>query len=345
MRRFNLFAFIGFWFFAFPAHAQFGMNVTASADGNGNLALGNGALANEIGTESDGDDCFTAQEHIYACGKDNAALAPVVLSVNTTGSYNTGTGYQALASNKTGNYNSASGYQALYENVSGAQNAAYGAYALRGTGAGNYNTASGVYSLFGNTTGSYNIGLGYKAGFSVTTGSNNIDIGSPGVAGDTAVIRIGTVAADKSTQTAVYIAGANALITANPDFTVPLYANSFSGQLGTPPSSERFKTAVEPMGASTEKLEELRPVTFRYKGAPNGTLHYGLIAEEVARVYPELVIRDAQGKIMSVRYDELAPMLLNELHKQKQLNDSLIAQVRELQSAVFPHREHVDATH
>lgn len=345
MRRLSLFALIGIWAFVLPAHAQFGTKVTAAQDGNGNLALGNSALETEVAAESDEDQCISVQGHFYACGKGNTALAADALEFNNTGSYNTGTGYQALGSNKTGNYNSASGYQALYENVSGAQNAAYGAYALRDAQQGNYNTAAGVYSLFGDTTGSSNVALGYKAGFNITTGSNNIDVGSPGMAGDVAVIRIGTIAAGESTQTAVYIAGAGAQLTASPDSIMPLAVNVQTGQLGTQVSSERFKTAIEPMGASTDKLEELRPVIFRYRSAPNGAPHYGLIAEEVARVYPELVVRDPKGQIMSVRYDELAPMLLNELHKQKQLNDSLIAQVRELQSAVFPHRERTDRAH
>jgi Chaperone of endosialidase len=89
-----------------------------------------------------------------------------------------------------------------------------------------------------------------------------------------------------------------------------------SGQLGVLASSERYKTAIVPMGAGTEKLSELKPVSFHLKTEPNGAVQYGLIAEEVAQVYPELVIRDAAGKIQGVRYDELAPMLLNEVQKQ-----------------------------
>src|ERR1700733_3760124 len=130
MRRFSLFAFIGIWAFAFPAHGQFGTNVTASADQNGNLALGNSALANEIATETDGDQCYTELGRLYTCGKDNTALAPEVLATNTTGSYNTGTGYEALLSNTTGSYNTVSGYQALYSNLTGNNNTASGDEAM-----------------------------------------------------------------------------------------------------------------------------------------------------------------------------------------------------------------------
>jgi hypothetical protein len=117
---------------------------------------------------------------------------------------------------------------------------------------------------------------------------------------------------------------------------------SSTGQLGLLSSSERFKTAITPMGATTGKLDELRPVTFQYKTDPQGARQYGLIAEEVAEVYPELVVRDAKGKIISVRYDELAPMLLNEMKQQNQRlraeaeqNRQLAAQVQDLQAAVI----------
>jgi trimeric autotransporter adhesin len=91
-----------------------------------------------------------------------------------------------------------------------------------------------------------------------------------------------------------------------------------SGQLGVVVSSERFKTAIAPMGSNTAKLQQLRPVIFKLKTDTKGTLQYGLIAEEVAKVYPDLVVRDQKGRIDGVRYDELAPMLLNEMQQQKQ---------------------------
>jgi len=179
--------------------------------------------------------------------------------------------------------------------------------ALYGNKTGNFNTASGTDALYSNTTGSTNIAEGYKAAYALTTGSNNIDIGNQGVAAESGAIRIGTT----STQTATYIAGI---------YNVALSGNTVvvtsTGQLGVAAvSSERFKTGIAPMASTSQKLEQLRPVTFHLKTDPKGALQYGLIAEEVAKVYPELAIRDSTGRIDGVRYDELAPMLLNEVQK------------------------------
>ncbi len=151
--------------------------------------------------------------------------------------------------------------------------------------------------------------MGYEAGFNVTTGSNNIDIGNEGLAADNGVIRIGTAGSQKE----VFIAGIHtSKITGS-----AVYVTA-GGRLGVLASSERYKTGIAPMGSNTAKLEQLRPVKFHLKSDPNGAVQYGLIAEEVAKVYPELVIRDEKGNIDGVRYDELAPMLLNEMQKQEQ---------------------------
>jgi hypothetical protein len=107
-----------------------------------------------------------------------------------------------------------------------------------------------------------------------------------------------------------------------------------SGQLGVLASSERYKTAIAPMGGNTEKLAQLRPVTFHLKSDPGGAVQYGLIAEEVDKVYPELVIRDDAGQIQGVRYDELAPMLLNVVQKQQQKMTAQDAAI-EAQAAEF----------
>jgi hypothetical protein len=144
----------------------------------------------------------------------------------------------------------------------------------------------------------------------VTTGNNNIEIGNEGTSTDNNMIKIGT----EGTQAETFIAG----IYDNTSVSGLTVIIDSDGQLGTVKSSERYKTAIAPMGANTSKLQQLRPVTFRYKTDNQGTLRYGLIAEEVAKVYPELVVRDSQGRIDGVRYDELAPMLLNEMHKQQQ---------------------------
>jgi len=147
------------------------------------------------------------------------------------------------------------------------------------------------------------------AGYNLTTGSNNIDIGNLGVAADSGTIRIGTT----STQTKTFIAGIYGTSVTGSAVVV-----SSTGQLGVAVSSERFKTAIAPMASNSDKISQLRPVTFHLKTDPNGTLQYGLIAEEVAKVYPDLVIRDQTGRIDGVRYDELAPILVHEVQQQQQ---------------------------
>jgi hypothetical protein len=175
-----------------------------------------------------------------------------------------------------------------------------------------------VHALASNTTGSNNIAEGYHAGFNLTTGSDNIDIGSPGVKAETGVIRIGTITGTTSTQSAAYIAGIYGVKTATPGTAV--FIDS-SGQLGTVSSSIRYKEDIQPMAGASERLLKLRPVKFRYKKADASgekPIQYGLIAEEVAKVYPELVVRDdTTGRIDGVRYDELAPMLLSEVQQQQ----------------------------
>jgi hypothetical protein len=226
---------------------------------------------------------------------------------NTTGSNNTASGTNALLSNTTGNENTASGVQALNSNSGGYQNTAAGFKAVFHNTTGIANTGVGYFALFSNTTGLNNIGIGNNAGYAVT-GSNNIDIGSMGSAGESGVIRIGG-----PSQSAAYIAGISS--THLTGSAVYVTAN---GQLGVLASSERYKTEIASMGGSTQKLDELRPVSFHLKSDPKGAVQYGLIAEEVAKVFPELVIRDDAGTIQGVRYDELAPMLLNEMQKQQQ---------------------------
>jgi hypothetical protein len=196
--------------------------------------------------------------------------------------------------------------------------------ALYGNKTGNFNTASGTDALYANTTGSSNIAEGYKAGYNLTTGSNNIDIGNLGLAAEGNTIRIGTA------QTVTYIAG----ISGTP-VTGSAVIVSSTGQLGVTVSSERYKTAIVTMGSDTAKLGQLRPVSFKLKSDATGTRQYGLIAEEVAKVYPELVIRNVSGRIDGVRYDELAPMLLNEAQQQQQKIAAQGAAMRDLKQQQF----------
>jgi hypothetical protein len=268
-------------------------------------------------------------------GYYDAAFGVNALYSNASGTANTASGSDALYFNSTGYNNTASGIATLFANTTGANNTASGSYALEYNTTGNYNTASGndaLYAntsgsgneasghaaLFSNTTGSYNVAVGYAAGYDQTTGSNNIYISHRGVAGESGVTRIGT----PDTQTKAYVAG----ISGTQVTGSAVYVTS-SGQLGVLASSERYKTAIEPMGEHTKKLEQLRPVSFHLKADPDGAVQYGLIAEEVDRVYPELVIRDDKGKIQGVRYDELAPMLLNELQNQQKLAATQAAKI------------------
>ena len=240
---------------------------------------------------------------------------------NTTGNNNTANGVQALTRNTTGNSNTASGISALFFNTTGSSNTASGINALFFNTTGNSNTASGTSALNNNTTGSSNIALGIGAGQNLTTGSFNIDIGNAGVAGEGATIRIG------SSQTATFIAGISGATVAG-GVSVIVDAN---GHLGTIVSSQRFKDEIKSMGnARGEYLCSLQPVTFRYKQEldPDSIpLQYDTIAEEVEKVNPDLVARDAEGKVYTVRYEAVNAMLLNEFLKEHRT-------VQELKSTV-----------
>jgi hypothetical protein len=284
----------------------------SNATGSSNTATGYNALYNNTTAGQNSAFGYNALTS-NTTGSNNTASGYDALISNATGNDNSAFGYDALYSNTVGNYNNAFGYLALHNNSSGSQNSATGVQALYANKTGNFNTAAGTDALYSNTTGSTNIAVGYKAGYNLTTGSNNIDIGNVGVAAENATIRIGTT----STQTATYIAGIYGTSVTGAAVVV-----SSTGQLGVTVSSERFKTAIAPMGTDTAKLKQLRPVSFRLKSDATGTRQYGLIAEEVAKVYPELVLRDVSGRIDGVRYDELAPMLLNEMQQQLRRNDA-----------------------
>jgi hypothetical protein len=176
---------------------------------------------------------------------------------------------------------------------------------------GTGNSANGYQALLNITTGSNNIAIGNLAGENLATGSNNIDIGNTALAADTGIMRIGTTGTQKST----YIAGVSGSTASK---GVAVYITP-SGQLGTLTSSRRFKKDINDMAGVSDRLMQLRPVTFRYKqAAEDGThpIEYGLIAEEVAKVYPDLVQYDKAGKPFTIYYHLLTPMLLNELQKQ-----------------------------
>lgn len=262
-------------------------------------------------------------------GFSNNAVGYGALNANTTGSGNTADGLTTLFSNTTGFNNTAVGGSALYVNTTGSFNTAIGNGALgNGNTTGTHNTAVGISALLF-STGNYNIALGAGAGNALTTGSNNIDIGHSGVAGESGVIRIGAAVG----QTATYITGIRGVTTANAN-AIAVVVDS-AGQLGTVSSSRRFKDDIADMSAASDVLMKLRPVTFHYKSDKNPnerTLQYGLIAEEVAQVAPQLVARSADGQIETVYYQHLAPMLLNEYQKQQRIVRAQAAELK-LQSA------------
>jgi hypothetical protein len=306
-----------------------GTNNTASGhstllnntSGNNNTASGTETLKQNM-TGSDNTASGYLALWSNSGGDRNTATGVRALGSNTTGPQNTAIGVDALSSNTTGDNNTASGLQALSSNTIGKVNTANGVSALYFNTTGNNNTAVGAGALFNNTTGNENIAIGRWAGLNLTTGSNNIAIDNPGVAGEANTVRIG------DTQTRTFIAGIRGITTGIAD-AIAVVIDS-SGQLGTISSSRLVKEDISDMGGASAVLTKLRPVTFHYKNDRNAkgrTLQYGLVAEEVAKVAPGLVARSASGKIETVYYQFLAPMLLNEYQEQQR---TIQAQAAEL---------------
>jgi hypothetical protein len=264
---------------------------------------------------SDSDNTFVgiSSGNFTGSGNANTAIGTFTLLYNTTGIGNTAAGLGSLQFNTTGQSNTAVGTEALTLNTSGNNNTAVGDNALSDSTTGHDNTALGIGAGASTTTGYANIFLGELGGSRNTTGSFNIYVGNEAPAGGTEsnAIRIG----DSANQTTAYIAG---IFGSASSSGLPVYVNA-SGELGTQTSSLRFKEQVRDMGDSTNALMELRPVTFLYKrdyDKGERTLQYGLIAEEVAQVYPELVAYDRDGQPYSVKYQYLSVMLLNEAQRQ-----------------------------
>jgi len=323
-----------------------------NVDGDFNTAIGSAALATNTG---DGNTAIGgAALFSNTTGDYNMAAGLLALFHNTAGVYNTALGASTLQSNHQGISNTAAGYQALYVNDSsgtglGSYNSAFGAFALTnnsngeancafGTGAMEFNSsgldnvAVGTDSLSSNTigvgntavgtdalessTGSSNVALGAFSGLHQTTGSGNVYIGANmfGVAGE---------------SNACYIASIFGQTSAT---GIPVLINS-DNKLGTTTSSKRFKEKISPMERASGMLYALKPVTFRYKKEidPSSTLQFGLVAEEVEKVNPDLVVRDKEGKPYSVRYDQVNAMLLNEFlkaHCKIEEQEATIAQLK-----------------
>jgi Chaperone of endosialidase len=310
----------------------------------GNTAEGQNALLGlTTGTYNTGVGFSSLS--VTTTGKFNTGMGAGTLLANTA-DQNTATGAGALLSNTTGTFNTANGAFALFTNTIGTSNTASGAFALLNNTTGVENTANGYRVLSGNatgvgntaygsqalvqSTGNNNIALGAHAGFNISTGSNNIHIGNVGAGNESATVRIGD-----NNQTKAFIAGINGVNQGSP---TAVFINTLTGQLGTtaPASSRRYKKEIKPMDAASEAVLALKPVSFHYKSDNTKTPQFGLIAEDVADVNPDLVMRDENGEIYTVRYDAVNAMLLNEFLKEHH-------QVQDLKATVTEQQRRIDA--
>ncbi len=302
--------------------------------GINNTAVGATALLhNTIAEENTATGAFALSSNTE--GDFNTATGAFALWVNTIGERNTATGDSAMFSNTTGSRNTATGNAALGQNTTGHDSTAMGSGALATNTTGADNTAVGTNALL-NDTGSGNIALGSGAGSDHTSDFNNIDIGNIDHAGESGVIRIGT----GGTQTSTLIAG----IFGVGFGTDPVFVSS-NGQLGVGVSSARFKTEIKPMDKVSEAILALKPVTFRYKQEmdPKAMLRFGLVAEEVAEVNPDLVGRDAKGQVQTVHYEAVNAMLLNEFLKEHKKVEEQQATIAALESTIAQQQKGFDA--
>ena len=296
--------------------------------GINNTAVGATALLhNTIAEENTATGAFALSSNTE--GDFNTATGAFALWVNTIGERNTATGDSAMFSNTTGSRNTATGNAALGQNTTGHDNTATGTGALAANTVANSNTATGVGALANSNTDN-NTATGFNALF------NNIDIGNIDHAGESGVIRIGT----GGTQTSTLIAG----IFGVGFGTDPVFVSS-NGQLGVGVSSARFKTEIKPMDKVSEAILALKPVTFRYKQEmdPKAMLRFGLVAEEVAEVNPDLVGRDAKGQVQTVHYEAVNAMLLNEFLKEHKKVEEQQATIAALESTIAQQQKGFDA--
>jgi hypothetical protein len=288
----------------------------SNTEGSFNTATGAGALL--FNTADNNTAVGGAALLFNTIGFSNVAVGVAALLSNTEGDANTAIGYRALASNTTGDTNTATGWGALENNTEGDHNTAAGFQALFSNSTGDFNTANGDSALFSNTTGMANTALGVAAGFSVTTANHVIAIGIGGA----------------NVSDSCFIGNIRGVTTAQNN-AIPVLIDS-AGQLGTTSSSRRYKKEIKPMDQTSEAILGLKPVTFHYKSDATGTPQFGLIAEDVAKVNPDLVVHDADGEIYTVRYEAVNAMLLNEflkahrrIEEQDKRIDQLTAQLKE----------------
>ncbi len=298
--------------------------------GEENTATGHRALfSNRTGRFNTADGAGAL--YFNSTGENNTATGFQALLINTDGAGNTATGYQTLLNNTTGTNNTASGYLALSNNTTGVSNTALGDRALLQNTTGSYNTATGFTALSSNATGVSNTALGDSAGFSVTTADD--------------VICIGANVGGENVSNTCYIGNIFGVTSAGATGVV---VNS-TGKLGTIVSSRRFKDDIKPMDQASEALFALQPVSFHYKKEidPKGVPQFGLVAEDVEAVNPDLVVRDAEGKVNTVRYEAVNGMLLNEFLKEhrrvEELKSAMAQQRKDFETAVVQQRKATEA--
>jgi hypothetical protein len=302
--------------------------------GTSNTAVGFDALfSNTAGSNNTATGIAALASN--TSGSDNTASGFGALILNTTGNSNTATGFEALFANSTGFENVATGLRALFANTTGFHNTANGFSALFRNTTGNHNTANGDDSLGNNTTGNFNTGDGAHSLENSAIGSSNTALGfgaCDNVTTASNVICIGSGVAGANLSNSSYIGG---VFGHSAPGGAAVFINS-SGKLGTMMSSRRFKEEIRPMERTSEALFALKPVTFRYKKEidPAGTHQFGLVAEEVEKVNPDLVVRDQEGKAYTVRYDAVDAMLLNEFLKEHRTVQALEQEVAALTATV-----------
>ena len=305
------------------------MSLRNDAIGSFNTALGAGSLL--VNTADENTATGVAALLSNSSGTENTATGVAALSANTTGSQNNANGAFTLVSNTTGSFNTATGFDALFSNITGQSNTAYGFGALDFNTVGNNNTAIGTSALQGNTEGDQNTGVGNLALSANTTGNLNTVLGANAGSNITSadnVICIGANLDGDNVSNTCYIGNIFGVTSVN---GIGVLVNS-NGKLGTTTSSRRFKEEIKPMDQASEALFALKPVSFRYNKDidPAGTAQLGLVAEDVEKVNPDLVVRDKEGKPYSVRYDQVNAMLLNEFLKEHRKVEKLEATVADL---------------
>ena len=286
------------------------LSLQSTTTGNLNTGIGVGTLLANTADENTATGAGAVLSN--TTGSLNTANGTFTLFNNTEGGSNTANGFEALFNNTTGPANTATGFEALFSNTIGGTNTANGYRALASNTTGVGNTAIGNGALDANITGDNNIALGVAAGTSVTSASNVIAIGSTGA----------------NVSDSCYIDNIHGA-TIDPGTTLAVGVDA-SGKLGTTVSSRRFKNDIKPMDKASEALLALKPVTFHYKSDTKATPQFGLIAEEVADANPDLVVLDKNGEVLSVRYEAVNAMLLNEFlkeHRKVQKQEAMIAQL------------------